>query len=257
MHWIVSGLSKSRRSGRPGRLGARKWLPVIGACAALAAAAAVALPAPATQSSAAPGAAQRKQAAALFSSAFRLWQSGDFDSAEIGFAQGLQLDPANGPANFYYGDILSRRDDARAADYMRRAARLAPTAPEGLKAQAFLAKDQRAQSEASAAAAAQSERAKAAKTWLIGFWNMDLHCTGGSHVWKVGFLDLDGEQLKMSGGSFKSAEIDGLRLRIHWHSLLHTTEMSGDIQNETTIVGVEDPGDSEHCRWTAHKLATP
>lgn len=84
-------------------------------------------------------AARRAEAQALFVSAFGVWQAGDFAAAEIGFQRGLEIDPANGAANFYLGDCLRRRGDAAgAADYMSRAAAFGPTSSEGLRAQAAL-----------------------------------------------------------------------------------------------------------------------
>ncbi|HEY5411556.1 MAG TPA: formylglycine-generating enzyme family protein, partial [Caulobacteraceae bacterium] len=82
---------------------------------------------------------QKAQAAQLFFSAFTLWQSGDFASAKEGFTQGLAIDPANGMANYYMGDIRTR-DGAKAdaALYMDRAKTLAPGTPEALKATAAL-----------------------------------------------------------------------------------------------------------------------
>jgi len=85
-------------------------------------------------------AAQRNQALDYFKSALALWKSGDFAAAELGFKQGLDIDPANGPANYYYADCLQRRGDrVNATDYMARAAALAPSSEEGLKAQIALA----------------------------------------------------------------------------------------------------------------------
>jgi|CXWL01.1.fsa_nt_gi formylglycine-generating enzyme required for sulfatase activity len=84
-------------------------------------------------------AAQRVQAQGLFASAFSVWQAGDYAAAEIGFQQGLEIDPSNGPANFYMGDILRRRGNAAgAADYMTRAVTFAAGSAEGLRAQAAL-----------------------------------------------------------------------------------------------------------------------
>lgn len=84
-------------------------------------------------------AAQRAQAQTLFNSAFEVWRAGDLNAAEIGFRQGLEIDPANGAANFYMGDILRRRGaNQDAAAFMARAAALAPQSAEGLRAQAAL-----------------------------------------------------------------------------------------------------------------------
>jgi TolA-binding protein len=53
--------------------------------------------------------AERERAQRVFDQAFALWQAGDFDSAKLGFERGLGIDPANGNANYYLGDILTRR----------------------------------------------------------------------------------------------------------------------------------------------------
>lgn len=84
-------------------------------------------------------AAQRAQAQALFNSAYALWQNGEFTAAEAGFRQGLDIDPANGVANFYLGDIVQRRNAYdEAAIYMAAAVAFAPTSAEGLRAQVAL-----------------------------------------------------------------------------------------------------------------------
>lgn len=84
-------------------------------------------------------AAQRAEAQALFGSAFQVWQAGDYASAEIGFRRGLEIDPANGPANFYMGDILRRRgDNDGARTHFSRTRAFTPNAPEGLRAEGAL-----------------------------------------------------------------------------------------------------------------------
>lgn len=84
-------------------------------------------------------AAQRAQAQALFNSAFSLWQNEQLSAAEAGFRQGLDIDPANGVANFYLGDIMQRRNvNDEAAIYMAAAVAFAPSSAEGLRAQVAL-----------------------------------------------------------------------------------------------------------------------
>lgn len=59
---------------------------------------------------------QRAQAQRLFELAFELLQSGDLESARLGFDRGLAIDPANAMANFYLAGTLLRqgnRDRAR------------------------------------------------------------------------------------------------------------------------------------------------
>ena len=75
----------------------------------------------------------------LFSNAFRLWKSGDFKAARIGFEDGLRQDPANGVAQFYLAETLARLNDRRGARaHYEMAAALAPNTEEGLKARAAL-----------------------------------------------------------------------------------------------------------------------
>jgi TolA-binding protein len=53
---------------------------------------------------------QKAQAQGIFATGFKLWQSGDYASAKEAFNEGLTIDPANGMANYYIGDILSRQN---------------------------------------------------------------------------------------------------------------------------------------------------
>ncbi len=79
---------------------------------------------------------QRAQAQALFASAFTLWQAGDYEPAETGFRRGLAIDPANGAANFYLGDILYRQMDFGGAHArFSRTVIFAPNSPEALRAE--------------------------------------------------------------------------------------------------------------------------
>ncbi|HEY5046572.1 MAG TPA: SUMF1/EgtB/PvdO family nonheme iron enzyme [Rhizomicrobium sp.] len=82
---------------------------------------------------------ERKQALALFDTGISLWKSGDFTSAAAAFRQGLDIDPANGPANYYLGDSLMRQgDQSGAAEYMSRAATLGGAGAEAFKAKTAL-----------------------------------------------------------------------------------------------------------------------
>lgn len=85
--------------------------------------------------------AERDRALRLFEEALLLWKSGDFEAAKVGFERGLGIDPANGVANYYLGDVLSRlgdREGARAR--WQRAVAFDPDSGEGLKAQVALDK---------------------------------------------------------------------------------------------------------------------
>lgn len=82
---------------------------------------------------------ERKGSQKSFSVGFDLWQSGDCNAAVMAFRRGLDIDPANPQANFYYGDCLQRlrrRDEA--AEALRRAAKFGDGTPEGYKALAML-----------------------------------------------------------------------------------------------------------------------
>jgi len=79
--------------------------------------------------------ADRERAVAVFDQAFALYQAGEFDAAGIGFERGLRIDPGNGKANFYLGDILARLGDVdRARARYERATFFDADSAEGLKA---------------------------------------------------------------------------------------------------------------------------
>lgn len=85
--------------------------------------------------------AERDRAQKLFNEAFSLWQAGKFEAAKAGFERGLGIDPANGPANFYLGDILQRNyDSERARARYQRSRFFAPDSAEGLQAEVALGK---------------------------------------------------------------------------------------------------------------------
>ncbi|MBL8548088.1 MAG: SUMF1/EgtB/PvdO family nonheme iron enzyme [Hyphomonadaceae bacterium] len=85
-------------------------------------------------------AARRREALTYFSNAFLVWQAEDFAAAEIGFRRGLEIDPTNGSANFYMGDLLRRRgDNAGARDYFERSVAFGAGSTEALRAEAALA----------------------------------------------------------------------------------------------------------------------
>jgi hypothetical protein len=52
-----------------------------------------------------------RQAKQLFQAAYEAWQKEDYTTAEDGFRRGLELDPYNAAANYYYADCLARRGD--------------------------------------------------------------------------------------------------------------------------------------------------
>ena len=82
---------------------------------------------------------QRAKATEMFSTGFALWQSGDFAAAAKAFQLGLDIDPANVPANYYLGDCLLRgRHPKLAADFFTRASKLGGGTPESFKAEVAL-----------------------------------------------------------------------------------------------------------------------
>ena len=82
---------------------------------------------------------QKAKAQQLFSTGFMLWQSGDFGAATVGFQKGLEIDPANGPANYYLGDCLLRAKQRKEAiEHLTRASILGNGSAESLKAESAL-----------------------------------------------------------------------------------------------------------------------
>jgi tetratricopeptide (TPR) repeat protein len=76
---------------------------------------------------------------ALFGDGFALLQSGEFQAATRLYAEGLALDPANGPAHYFYGLALAGlgNESAARAQY-ELTVRLAPDSTEGLIAKGIL-----------------------------------------------------------------------------------------------------------------------
>jgi tetratricopeptide (TPR) repeat protein len=82
---------------------------------------------------------QKNQAQQMFNTGFTLWQSGDFASATQAFKEGLDIDPANSQANYYYGDCLRQaKHRNEAIEYFKRANALGGGSPERFKAKAAL-----------------------------------------------------------------------------------------------------------------------
>jgi len=82
---------------------------------------------------------QRNQALDLFKTGLQLWKSGNFASAMLAFKQGLDIDPANGPANYYYADCLHRLgNETDAREYYFRAITLGGSSKEAFLAQTIL-----------------------------------------------------------------------------------------------------------------------
>ena len=202
--------------------------------------------------SAALSPADRSRASGLFSSAFRLWQAGDFGAAEIGFEEGLGLDPANGPANFYYGDILNRKGDARALTFMARAAALSPDSPEGLKAKLALREGQTQQADAARAAEAAAQADREARSWFVGTWAITVRCSYGSGSVRTVIVS-DGDQFKAKGGGFSAVVLTGRQFHMKYANFLgNRFDFVGALTGPTTMSGT-DVEKSESCTFEGSK----
>ena len=202
---------------------------------------------------------QKKQVLALFATGFQLWKAGDFKAAAIAFAQGLDTDPANGPANYYYGDSLRRNGDIPAAtDYLTRAAAFAAGAPEQYKAQAELQTLKNpTQPVPQSGEPLASLSGDFATNPLDGSWQIN-----ASKIAPFGFdrswltkVTISGNDSRMSGtcldGPFIKVHVDGERVRFdcmggivdhvfegsltsptrmegHWHNFLFTGSWSAE-----------------------------
>ena len=187
--------------------------------------------------SAALSPADRSRASSLFSSAFKLWQAGDFGAAEIGFEEGLGLDPANGPANFYYGDILKRKADARALTFMARAAAFSPDSPEGLKAKLALREGQTQQADAARATEAAARADFDARGWFVGTWGITVRCSYGSGSVRTVIVP-DGDQFKAKGGGFSAVVLTGRQFHMKYANFLgNRLEFIGALVGPTTMSG--------------------
>jgi len=83
--------------------------------------------------------AQKNQAQQIFNTGFTLWQSGDFQTALKAFKRGLDIDPANPQANYYYGDCLRQTKQRKdAVEFLTRAKEFGGSTTEGFKAETAL-----------------------------------------------------------------------------------------------------------------------
>jgi tetratricopeptide (TPR) repeat protein len=144
--------------------------------------------------SAALSPAERTQAQSLFATAFGLWQSGDFAAAEIAFRQGLDIDPANALANYYYGDCLARRKDRpEARVYLERAVALGGSTAEAFKARAALTSLDAAPTDV--ASMTESDIATA----LIGAWDGNMIGSNMGPHFDLKILAVNGASLTVEG----------------------------------------------------------
>ena len=119
----------------------------------------------------------KARAQQLFANAFALWRSGEFAAAEIGFKIGLDIDPANATANYYYGDSLARRKaKADARVFLSRAVAFGGVTTEALKAQAEI--DQLSIPPTSLSDMSQQEITEEFK----GNWQLSVPGAGGGRI---------------------------------------------------------------------------
>ncbi len=82
---------------------------------------------------------EENQALKYFASAFTFTQKDDYASAEAGFLKGLEIDPSNGQANYFYAECLARRGATmQVVDYLTRAMIFGVNSEDGQTAQTAL-----------------------------------------------------------------------------------------------------------------------
>lgn len=200
----------------------------------------------------------RTRSLKAFSVGFELWQAGDCNAAVMAFRRGLDIDPANPKANFYYGDCLQRlrrREEAKEA--FQRAVRFGDGTPEGYKAQAAL-DDLLKPQNVTGLSAAQYE-----KIWL-GDWELTISMKNfRSGELKI-FRDDYQLRLSMTGGyqwqeSFFSGAIDFANAIFRDDRIEFVTNASatgifrGKLVSETEIRGTADWGSHGAANWVAVK----
>lgn len=188
--------------------------------------------------SAALSPADKARAQQLFATGFSLWQSGDFAAAEIGFKNGLVIDPANALANYYYGDCLARRKDrARARDYLARAVAFGGMTAEGLKAQAEL------QQLSSAPTHVDDMTTDDFRVALVGEWTISIVTTNGNTIMgKIYFSESpDGvlrSELKFDRYKLKELHFQGKHLSMMLEcGMCNPTYLNFDFKTPTTLLG--------------------
>lgn len=83
----------------------------------------------------------RQKAGALFSQAFELFKSGEFEAAARRFTQGLEIDPANAVAHFYLAETYTRqKNNALAHTHYQRTIDFAPDSKEAAIAETRVGK---------------------------------------------------------------------------------------------------------------------
>ena len=202
--------------------------------------------------SAALSPAEKSGAQALFSTGFALWQSGDFAAAAMGFKQGLDIDPANALANYYYGDCLARqKNKAQARDYLGRAVALGGTTAEALKARAEL--------EALSAAPSNIEDMNAEELAenYVGVWHLVLPGTADQGIFRISRTTTGNWLIEGSSGASKRLEkinIDGRNVVLVTRSGI----MDCSMTYTGTLTGLRTMGGTAVCvgmpyQWTADK----
>ena len=176
--------------------------------------------------------AQSEQARKLFNTGFTLWQSGDFESAELGFKDGLEIDPANAPANFYYADcLLKKKDKTGAKEYLAHAAALGAGTAEGLKARVQLKQLLSAPKEISEMTPEEISKA------LVGEWKITF---GISHEYNFTIESISGNKINCSRNDHLAPEkgtIVGDEINLVWESWTGSFYYKGKLSGPDRIEG--------------------
>ena len=200
--------------------------------------------------SAALSPADKARAQSLFATGFSLWQSGDFSAAELAFKQGLDIDPANALANYYYGDCLARRKDKpEARDYLSRAVALGNGSAESFKAQAEL---RTLSAPVTDVAEMTSEDVAAA---LIGTWNVSF---SGVHQSTFKILAVNNHKIEATGHlwqeTVKYGQLSGSKIELVAPIfLLPPMVLSGKLLSPTHMEGTFSYSGNSTGEWTADK----
>lgn len=202
---------------------------------------------------------QRTRAQTLFNSGFTLWQSGDFAAAAMALRQGLEIDPANPQANFYYGDsLLQTRDRKNALEYLTRAAKLGPDTPESFKALVAI----EALSKPVPFAELSDEEIRG---FLPAKWEMTHRCPWGAatDTFTISGVTAEG-QIRASDwsgrGDIASARISGkeISLIVEYGGLLignQKVNFRGHLTDAQHLEGTStQTARPETCRWDAKKM---
>ena len=181
---------------------------------------------------------QKGQAAGLFFTAFKLWQSGEFAAAELAFRQGLDIDPANAVANYYYGDCLQRRHDFKGARiHFQRAVTFGNGVAEGFKAQAALLALASAPKDVADMTPDEIQNA------FLGHWAIKWFASDGNEY--DGFFDISKDSkdiFQISGGpslgNFSKIIISGNKFDLHVPTFIGHGNVIGNLTTSHHMDGI-------------------